>query len=104
LRLPPIVWETNGIRGRFARRQCAVQVENYYPLHRGPEACGTASLLVTFVGPDRVWVVAHLEIDEKLRGDQVTSLVGGICSDLKHRSEYIYRVDVVPIGGAKAVP
>jgi hypothetical protein len=35
------------------------------------------------------------------RADQVTSILRGIRS---HRSEYIYRIDVVPIGGAEAVP
>jgi hypothetical protein len=61
-------------------------------------------LLVTFLGPGRVWVIVHLEIDHNLHGDQITSLVRGIDSGLKHESEYIYRVDVVPISGAKAAP
>ncbi len=69
-----------------------------------PGVAAIRELLVAFVGPDRVWVIAHLEIDNNLRGDQVTSLVRDIGSGLRHGSEYIYRVDIVPIGGAKAVP
>ncbi|MGA2306107.1 MAG: hypothetical protein ABSH29_18275 [Acidimicrobiales bacterium] len=61
-------------------------------------------LLATFVGPGRVWVIVHLEIDDTLRGDQVTSLVHGIDAGLKLASHYIYRVDVVPISGGKAAP
>jgi cation diffusion facilitator family transporter len=67
-----------------------------------PGVSAIRELLVTFLGPDRLWVIAHLEIDDDLRGDQVTSLVRGISRS--HGSEYIYRVDVVPIGGAEAVP
>jgi hypothetical protein len=60
-------------------------------------------LLVTFAGPDRLWVVARVDIDNGLRSAQVKALVRGIESGLKHESEDIYRVDVVPIGGAQAV-
>ena len=44
-------------------------------------------------------MIARLDIDDNLRGDQVKSLVSGIESALKLQSEDIYRVDVVPIGG-----
>lgn len=66
-----------------------------------PGVTAIRELLVTFVGPGRAWVIAHLEIDEHLRGDQVTSLVKGVGSGLADASEYIYRVDIVPVGGAK---
>jgi cation diffusion facilitator family transporter len=69
-----------------------------------PGVTAIRELLVTFLGPGRVWVIVHLEIDNNLRGDQVTSLARGIDSGLKHESEYIYRVDVVPLSGAKATP
>jgi hypothetical protein len=61
-------------------------------------------LLFTFVGPGRVWIVARVDIDEGLRGDQVTSLVHGIESALKRESKSVYRADIVPIGGAQAPP
>jgi len=62
---------------------------------------GVREILTTFVGPSRVWIVARVEIDSGLSGAQVESLVRGIESDAK-QLEYIYRVDVVPIGGAQA--
>lgn len=59
-------------------------------------------LLFTFVGPGRIWIVARVDIDDGLRGAQVKKLVRGIESCLKHESEYVYRVDVVTMGGAEA--
>ena len=60
-------------------------------------------LLVTFVGPGRIWIVARVDTDDALRGAQVKALVRGIESGLKHESEDVCRVDVVVIGGAQAV-
>jgi divalent metal cation (Fe/Co/Zn/Cd) transporter len=65
-----------------------------------PGVTGTRELLVNFIGPGRVWIVARVDIDDDLRGDQVESLVRGIESGMRRESENIYRVDVVPIGGA----
>jgi len=67
-----------------------------------PGVTAIGELLVTFVGPGRVWVIARLDIAGDLRGDQVTSLVRGIESGLRQASENVYRVDVVPIGGPQA--
>jgi cation diffusion facilitator family transporter len=64
-----------------------------------PGVTGICELLVSFVGPGRVWIVARVDIDEDLRGTQVKSLVRGIESSMKHESENVYRVDVVPTGG-----
>jgi hypothetical protein len=61
-------------------------------------------LIVTFIGPSQVWVIARLDIDDGLRGDQVKSLVGGIELALKLQSKDIFRGDVVPIGGPEASP
>jgi hypothetical protein len=61
-------------------------------------------LLATFTGPGRVWIVARVDIDDGLTGAQVKSLVRGIESGMKHDSEHIYRVDVVPIGRSQAPP
>jgi cation diffusion facilitator family transporter len=69
-----------------------------------PGVTAIRELLVTFVGPGRVWIIARLDIDGDLRGDQVKSLVLGIESGVKNESENVYRVDVVPIGGAQAPP
>jgi cation diffusion facilitator family transporter len=64
-----------------------------------PGVTAIRELLVTFLGPLRVWVIARVDVDDYLRGDQIKSLVRGIESGLKQESENIYRVDVV-IGGA----
>jgi cation diffusion facilitator family transporter len=68
-----------------------------------PGVTAIRELLVTFLGPSRVWVIARLDVDDDLGGDQIKSLVRGVESGLKHESENIYRVDVV-IGGATAQP
>ena len=65
-----------------------------------PGVTAIRELLFTFTGPGQVWIVARIDIDDDLRGAQVMSLVRGIESGLKHEAEEVYRVDVVPIGGA----
>ena len=67
-----------------------------------PGVTAIREVLVTFIGPGRAWVVARLDIDDDLRGAQVKSLVRGIESGMKHESEDVYRVDIVPIGKAQA--
>jgi divalent metal cation (Fe/Co/Zn/Cd) transporter len=68
-----------------------------------PGVTAIRELLVTFVGPGRIWIVARVDTDDALRGAQVKALVRGIESGLKHESEDVCRVDVVAIGGAQAV-
>jgi hypothetical protein len=65
-----------------------------------PGVTGIREVLVTFTGPGRVWVTARLDVADELTGAQVTSLVCGIESGMKRESDAVYRVDVVPIGGA----
>jgi divalent metal cation (Fe/Co/Zn/Cd) transporter len=67
-----------------------------------PGVTAIGEVLVTFIGPGQVWVIARLDIDDALRGAQVKSLVHGIESGMKRESEAIYRVDIVPIGRAPA--
>jgi cation diffusion facilitator family transporter len=59
---------------------------------------GVRELLVTYIGPSQVWVLARIDIADNLSGDQVTALVRGIEEGMKDESPHIYRVDVVPIG------
>jgi divalent metal cation (Fe/Co/Zn/Cd) transporter len=68
-----------------------------------PGVTAIGQLLVTFVGPGRIWIVARVDIDDALRGAQVKALVRGIESGLKHESDNIYRADIVPMGGVQAV-
>jgi len=69
-----------------------------------PGVTAICELLVTYIGPDQVWVLARINIDEDLRLDQVTSLVRGIEQGLQHQSKHIYRVDIVPVGEDRAHP
>jgi cation diffusion facilitator family transporter len=66
-----------------------------------PGVAAVRELLVTFVGPRRVWVLARVDIEDELRGDEVEALVRAIELGLQHQSEYIERVDVVPIGARR---
>ena len=63
-----------------------------------PGVVAVRELLVTFIGPRRLWVLARVDIADGLRGDEVEALVREIESGLQRQSEYIGRVDVVPIG------
>jgi cation diffusion facilitator family transporter len=65
-----------------------------------PGVTAIRGLLFTFVGPGQIWIVARVDIDDRLQGAQVKALVRGIESGMKHEAEEVYRVDVVPIGGA----
>jgi hypothetical protein len=67
-----------------------------------PGVTAIREVLVTFTGPGQAWVTARLDIDDKLSGAQVKSLVRSIESGMKHESENVYRVDIVPIGRASA--
>jgi len=69
-----------------------------------PGVTAIRELLAMFISPGQVWVVARLDIDDQLRGDQVESLVSGIAAAAKQESENIYRVDVVPIDATQATP
>jgi cation diffusion facilitator family transporter len=55
-------------------------------------------LVVTYVGPDQVWVLARIDIADDLRSTQITTLTADIEADLKHQSQSIYRVDIVTTG------
>jgi cation diffusion facilitator family transporter len=63
-----------------------------------PGVSDIEELLVTYIGPRQVWVLARINIAENLSSDQVTALVRGIEKGLQHESSNIYRVDVVPVG------
>jgi cation diffusion facilitator family transporter len=66
-----------------------------------PGVTAIRELLFTFVGPGQVWVVARINIEDGLSGAQVGTLVRGIEMSMKHEAKEVYRVDVVPIGGAQ---
>ena len=60
-------------------------------------------LLVTFIGPRRVWVLCRVDIDDNLTGEQVEFLVRELDRSLRAESSFVYRVDIVPIGPASVI-
>ncbi len=63
-----------------------------------PGVVAVQRLVVTFIGPDEVLVVARVNIDDDLDGAAVEHLVSGIERELCAREPSIARVDVVPSG------
>ncbi|HUA49174.1 MAG TPA: cation diffusion facilitator family transporter [Solirubrobacteraceae bacterium] len=63
-----------------------------------PGVTGVLELLVNFIGPGQVWIVARVDIDDDLRGSQVESLAREIESSMRDESKSVFRVDIVPIG------
>lgn len=55
-------------------------------------------LLVTFIGPRKLWVVARVQIEPKLTGAEVEALLRDSEDRLKKQSAFIARVDIVPGG------
>lgn len=53
-----------------------------------------AELLVTYLGPHSLWVLARVEVEDRLAGADVRALVGTIEQALTRSSRYIARVDV----------
>ena len=63
-----------------------------------PGVLGVSELLVTFIGPRQVWVVARVAIDAGLNGASVEALVRNAEAALRRESPFIARVDLVPRG------
>jgi cation diffusion facilitator family transporter len=63
-----------------------------------PGIVAVSELIVTFLGPRRVWVVARVDIDDRLSGAQVKEVIGATEGELKRESPYIVRVDLTPSG------
>jgi cation diffusion facilitator family transporter len=57
-------------------------------------------LTVTFTGPDEVWIVARVDIEDGLSGRGVEALVVDVERTLIQRSAAISRADIVPVGSA----
>ena len=66
---------------------------------RHPGVTSVPELLVTFIGPRRLWVLVQVEVDPGLSGSDVVSLVENISAHLRSESPLVARADVVPITG-----
>jgi cation diffusion facilitator family transporter len=60
---------------------------------------GVGELLVIFIGPRQLRVLARVDIDDALDGAHVKALVRSLEETVIRSSPYIVRVDVVPDGG-----
>jgi cation diffusion facilitator family transporter len=76
----------------------AVRAEVERSVASKPGVVAIKELLLTYLGPRRIWVLTRVDVDDGLRGDEVEELVRAIDADLRKQSPYIVRVDVVPIG------
>ena len=63
-----------------------------------PGVVEVSELLVTFIGPRQVWVVARVAIDAGMNGASVEALVRNAEAALQRQSPFIARVDLVPRG------
>jgi cation diffusion facilitator family transporter len=63
-----------------------------------PGVVGVNELLVTFVGPRRVWVVSRVDVDDSLHGDDVERLVRDTEDVLVGLSPIVVRADIVTVG------
>ena len=61
-----------------------------------PGVRAVTELLVTFIGPRRLWVVARVSIDPGLSGARVERMLGDTEHRLLEESPFIARVDIVP--------
>ena len=67
-----------------------------------PGIVAVSELLVTFVGPRRIWVVSRVDVDDGLRGDEVERLVRDTEQALRAQSNVIVRADIVTVGRVAA--
>jgi cation diffusion facilitator family transporter len=63
-----------------------------------PGIVAVNELLVTFMGPRRLWVVSRVDVDDGLHGDDVERLVRDTEAVLRASSPYIVRADIVTVG------
>lgn len=65
-----------------------------------PGVVEVRDLVVTFTGPDEVWVVARVDVDDGLTGAEVEEMAAGIERRFTEAEPAITRVDIVPVGQA----
>jgi cation diffusion facilitator family transporter len=83
--------------GRRAPQNIEADIRRTISGVRGVKSVG--ELLVIFIGPRQLRVLARVDIDDALDGAQVKALVREIEATLIRGSPFIARVDVVPDGG-----
>lgn len=85
------------IVGEQANAPIRARIEASIAAHAG--ICAVRELLVTIMGPRRLWVIARVDIDDRLTGADVEALTRAVESDLRAAwAPYVTRVDIVPVG------
>jgi cation diffusion facilitator family transporter len=69
-----------------------------------PDVRAVTDLVVTFLGPRRLWVIARIDLDDALSGAAVKALVRKLEQKLLQESRFIKRIDLVPATVASARP
>jgi cation diffusion facilitator family transporter len=84
------------LTGEQAPPRARAEVERVVSTYPGVVAI--RELLVTFLGPRRLWVLARVDVDDDLTGNEVEDLTRSIERRLREESPFIARADVVPVG------
>lgn len=82
--------------GRQAPAWAESQIRETISLQAGVRSVG--ELMVIFVGPRRMWVMARIGIDDSATGASLKTLLRNTETALRSQSASIVRVDVVPSG------
>ena len=61
-----------------------------------PGVVDLLELLVTYVGPQQIWVIARIDVDPALNGDEVEAMVQQADDLLRRTWPEVVRVDLVP--------
>jgi cation diffusion facilitator family transporter len=80
--------------GRQAPEEIRARVQEIIATQVG--ICTVRELLITFLGPRRLWVVARIDLNDALSGAEIKALVGSIEQLLRRESSSITRIDLVP--------
>src|SRR5262249_21693945 len=82
----------------------AIEADIRKQILRQPGVTAVTELVVTFLGPKQLRVLARVDIDDRLTGSEVRMLVVDVEKALCGSSPYIERVDVVPGGWRDGPP
>ena len=61
-----------------------------------PGIVAVEELVVTFLGPRQLWIVARIDLDDDLSGARVEQTIAETACKLKEESPFIFRIDLVP--------
>jgi cation diffusion facilitator family transporter len=84
--------------GRGAPEDIRARVKDVIAAQPGVRA--VTELVITFLGPRRLWVIARLDIDDELGGARVKALLKTLEQALFRDSRFIARIDLVPVTGS----